>query len=506
MRHTLLLLSLALALLACSDDPKQPSALPAEDVGVDANADGANADDAGDDDAATDHDAANDAGPVATVDADDTDTGETPPNIAAVLDCGDTIPGGAGPGELQRYALDTTAFPDAVCNDGTPATVYFRPYRGEANRDRWVINLRGGGSCGSGASCAARWCSCATARKCPHAEVTTNFGTNNMSANLKDTTDGGGMLRRDHPQDDNPIEDYNQVRITYCSSDGWGGTRRNVIQETVNPVTGAPVRYSIHFLGRRILDSAVAVLRPDGADPLHFTLNGADTELPDLDDAVDVIIAGDSAGGAGVIANLDQLAGSLRAHNTRCAQGNDCPLEVRGVLDAIVGPDKSTFDYSEHVLGEFGVVDYSTWTQAAELSGRPRGQMSDESCQTWHETHRQGTVSECSDLSHVIRHHVTTPFFVRMALLDGLISNNYLKEMLIDPEFGALTLQIFALRLQQELSAFPMLSETAEEGAEMPVAPGVFAPECSKHDTIWDDAEVFDSTIPPLRRRPAPLV
>ena len=45
---------------------------------------------------------------------------------------------------LIRHDLDLEQFPEARCNDGTAAVFYFRPYEGEENRDRWVVQLQGG--------------------------------------------------------------------------------------------------------------------------------------------------------------------------------------------------------------------------------------------------------------------------------------------------------------------------------------------------------------------------
>ncbi len=45
---------------------------------------------------------------------------------------------------------------DAVCNDGSAASYFFREGRG-ANAARWLICLEGGGGCGSVETCNQRW-------------------------------------------------------------------------------------------------------------------------------------------------------------------------------------------------------------------------------------------------------------------------------------------------------------------------------------------------------------
>jgi hypothetical protein len=94
---------------------------------------------------------------------------------------------------------------------------------------------------------------------------------------------------------------------------------------------------------------------------------------------------------------------------------------------------------------------------------------------------------------------------VRMALLDQLIPGNYLEAGYSNPDLGELTLAKFAVILQRELSEFPNLPTAAEEGAAMIVAPGVFAPACTQHDTIHDNGEVHQTAITPAGGTPLHL-
>ena len=428
------------------------------------------------------------------------DTIESPPNISVALDCGAGPPQGPGnANELQRHELDAAAFPDAMCNDGSRAVFYYRPYVGEANRDKWLINLNGGGGCGGGQSCADRWCWCRSTQGpngCPFANATTNFSMANMNSDTRASIEGDGIWLRGDPERDNPMGDWNQVRVVYCSSDAWEGTRRDVPLDAVHPKTGAPVSYSIHFLGKRIIDAVLTTLRQDGRPPLQWTVGANPRVLPDLDDAAEVVLSGDSGGGAGVIINLDRVAATLRATNSACA-GASCPLVVRGLMDAIVGPEIARLDFSASTWAELGAPTYELFTEFQFMvPSAHHGAAHDESCLAWHAANgAPGSEHSCADISHVVRHHVTTPFFVRMALLDQLISGNYVDAGWADPELGALTVPKFALILQRELSAFPDLATTAEEGEHIPVAPGVFAPACMKHDTIHSSADVYQTTI-----------
>nr|MBP8298126.1 hypothetical protein [Burkholderiales bacterium] len=255
------------------------------------------------------------------------------PLISEALDCG-TLASAGGlaegslPAILQRHALDLAKFPDAQCNDGTGAVMYFRPYTGAANQDKWVIQLQGGGNCTYPEECAKRWCS-----------VDTNFGMTQMTANVapRRGINGNGILGRSSEQaivSGNPHEGYNHVLVRYCSSDNWSGTARDADFEAPHPVTGASTRMRAHFLGSRILDAAIATLRQDGVPALAYsgTNGGANggvaTAMPDLDAADEVLFAGASAGGAGVTANLDRIRDVLRAANTKCT-GATCPLVFR---------------------------------------------------------------------------------------------------------------------------------------------------------------------------------
>jgi hypothetical protein len=456
------------------------------------------------------------ASPDVVADAVRPDADPAAPNISVALDCGRGM-GGSGPGpanadSLQRAVIDTRAFPDAICNDGSPAAIYFRPYRGEANRNRWVINLRGGGGCGEGQSCAARWCGCVGMRLCPATpEATyTNFDRGNMISDGPASQLASGIFLRGDAARPNPLGDYNQVRVVYCSSDAWAGTRRAAPLVATHPVSGAPVAYTMHFLGSRILDAVLATLRQDGGRVAPYTLAGMNAPLPDLDDAAEVILAGDSAGGSGVINNLDRVTAALRARNTACPAGGACPLVVRGLIDAVVGPDKSRLTPSP--TGRVGMAGYTTYAAFATASAQRRagaqGYLGDESCRAWHAANLPGTDDVCSDEMHVVRHHLTTPFFVRMALRDGLISGNYFEEGWVAPALGPFDAMatVFARVLQVELSAFPMMRTTAEEGAGMTAAPGVFAPNCTKHDTINTDSEVYGVTVTPTGGRAARLL
>jgi Pectinacetylesterase len=401
------------------------------------------------------------------------------PTIDQALDCGRPSTAGllARAQELQRVDLDVTAFPGARCNDGTPATFYFRPGTTVAGRERWVIQLQGGGGCRSPDDCAARWCS-----------VDTNFGTTHMSSRAApaDGIRADGILEA-AAMFANPMATWNHVFVRYCSSDTWSGTSGPVVLDSHHPITGAPVTFQIEFNGRSILEAVVTLLRRDGSGPLTYRFGSGGT-LPDLDTARTVVLAGASAGGGGVANNADFLGDLLRANNA--CQGPGC-LEYRAVLDSTFGPDGADLDWTTSVpCAQDGLC---TWQQLIESGSTMFSRSGDTSCATWHAANDPANAWQCDSTDHTIRHHITTPMLVRMGLIDELISGNAIDSGVSVPGRGAMTLPLFAERVRSELAAHGQLLG-AEEGAAM-APPALYGPHCDKHEALSSNPSVFGVTI-----------
>lgn len=166
------------------------------------------------------------------------------------------------------------------------------------------------------------------------------------------------------------------------------------------------------------------------------------------------------------------------------------------MIDAIVGPDWSRLDFTQTDAAAMGLDTYDEVIRALASSTFNSTAVVDESCRAHHAP--LGTEAYCVDDTHVIRHHVTTPFFVRMALLDSLISSNYASDRLVDPDRGSFAdVEVFALALHDELAGFPSLPTSAEEAPAIDVPPGVFAPACANHDTIHDTTQTYGTRIDP---------
>jgi hypothetical protein len=423
------------------------------------------------------------AGDAAAVD------GGAVPLIGTGLPCGaPATVGGLRPGsDLQRHDLDGARFPEARCNDGTPAVLYYRPFEGAENRDRWVIQLQGGGGCADGASCAERWCS-----------YMMPFGTTQMSSNL--APQGGivadGLLNR--ARTENPLRNWNQVFLRYCSSDGWSGTRSDVVFDTVVPGTTTPARYRLHFNGAHVFDAAVRTLRQDGPAGLVYTLGGARTALPDLDEAATVLLMGASAGGAGTIRNADRFAATLRQHNTRCQGGGACPLRVGALIDSIVEPDRSAWDWSRSPeCTARRLCSYEAFLQNDYQRGSyvAYGARLEDSCERWHQANRPGEAWRCLDDAYAVQHHVTTPMLVRMGQTDSLFYRRAVDGMFGLPGMGTLTPGQFAAGVRAQLERVQNAQILAHERAMIRSPPATFGPSCPKHEAIGSDDSVFDVWI-----------
>jgi len=402
--------------------------------------------------------------------------------------------GGLGGGsELIRVDLDTSVFPSAVCNDGTTALMYVRRASEATHANKWVVQLQGGGGCTSGEKCADRWCS-----------VGTNFGAQKMSNQFAPErgTNGRGVLSN---RADNPFSGWNHVFVYYCSSDSWSGTRGQTAVDAAHPVAGgAPVAYDIHFNGANIVQAVTDTLRRDGVGPVTYTDAAMNSqELPDLDDATTVVLAGASAGGGGVVHNLDWFADQLNANNTACG-GASCPLEVMGIVD-------SSFPVSMRSLGLADTpmcLQDGFCTADAFVADKYVGVFTglwqsrvDESCVAWNDAQATGETHWCSDKNFVLENHITTPYVLRMGLTDSLVSGNMVDAGFTVPSLGnaPLTVALFADLVAAQLNALPGAVAAGNESADVTKVPGVFGPPCPGHETLSNNA-YFDVTVgtPPL--------
>lgn len=184
--------------------------------------------------------------------------------------------GAANPNQTQLVFVDTTKYPQAVCNDGTPAAYVLRPGAGAA-ASRWIISLQGGHDCYDDTSCSAR-----AANK---AEL---ISTGQLVTNPSLAPSLTGMLSSS-PSEDPDFYDATSVRVAYCSSDDWSGSKAGA--GTFNAADDT----TWNFQGHAILKAVIADLMANHG----------------LNQATEVMLTGESAGGVGVFANANTVAGLL---------------------------------------------------------------------------------------------------------------------------------------------------------------------------------------------------
>ncbi|XP_075035842.1 palmitoleoyl-protein carboxylesterase notum2-like [Mixophyes fleayi] len=177
--------------------------------------------------------------------------------------------------DMKLHLLKNTL---VTCNDGTPAGYYIR--EAKANK-RWIIFLEGGWCCYSKETCDVRY---------------KNAKRLMSSSDWPKTRKGTGILSP--RQDENPHWwNLNAVSVPYCSSDVWSGN----VSKSQNDFA---------FMGSIIIQEVIRDLVSKG-----------------IKQAKNVILAGSSAGGTGVLINIDRVA-SLVEELTADA------VQVRGLVDS----------------------------------------------------------------------------------------------------------------------------------------------------------------------------
>ncbi|CAH0553024.1 unnamed protein product [Brassicogethes aeneus] len=167
-----------------------------------------------------------------------------------------------------------------TCNDGSQSGFYLRK---SYTSKKWIIFLEGGWYCYDHHSCRTRWLR------------QRHYMT---SSQWPETRDIGGILSAN--MEENPFWwNANHVFIPYCTSDIWSGTR---IQST---------NEMFSFMGSSIVQQAIKDLIPLG-----------------LENSTDLLLTGSSAGGTGVMLNLDNVRELLHE------EYNLKQINVRGVTDS----------------------------------------------------------------------------------------------------------------------------------------------------------------------------
>lgn len=172
----------------------------------------------------------------------------------------------------QIVYLDTSKYPQAVCNDGSSAAYVLRPGTGAA-ATRWIISLQGGNECGDQPTCSAR------AANSPQ-----------LISTVPDQGNAGPLqlsgIQASDPTVNPDFYDATQVHPLYCSSDDWSGVKTGSGAFSASDVT------TWNFQGRAILSSIIADV----------------TAAHGFSNATEVLFTGDSAGGVGAFVNVNDVA------------------------------------------------------------------------------------------------------------------------------------------------------------------------------------------------------
>lgn len=311
---------------------------------------------------------------------------------------------------VHRVDIDNGAsgYPQAVCNDGTPAKFYVREGR-DADVDRWVIHLEGGAACDDEASCLERWCG--------------QQGIYDASLMSTDWDGNGATEYLDHGiqpglafySPDNDFSDWNHVYVPYCSSDGWLGTKTDL-----HPSNGSA--FTIDARGHTILYAVRSMLRKLGGNP-GWTAQGGYL-MPDIDDASEILFTGTSAGGYGALQNADWFVAPFAARSGLVV---DAGIDIadHALIDNEVWADTangaSINQYSHRI--ELELAKWATGGFYKRIDA-----FVDESCRAVYEP--MGRLDRCSIPPALLILNagvpfVSTPTFLRLDLEDNTLSDYY---------------------------------------------------------------------------------
>ncbi|HEX7182580.1 MAG TPA: pectin acetylesterase-family hydrolase [Thermoanaerobaculia bacterium] len=390
---------------------------------------------------------------------------------------------------LLRHTINTAVYTDAECNDGSPAVMYIRPanaaYAGNPivnPSSKWVIFLDGGASCQDADSCLLeRWCS-------GGGQIFDRAGKMSSQGAAQAIISPGGIFELVPPSPlINHFADYNHVLVHYCSSDNWIGSG-----EKLGLSTTTGTFFDIEFRGEAIVNAVFATLqagatRPDLAPAGNFYA----TQLPDLRDASEIILAAESAGGGGLRHHLDRLRESVIL-----PVATNPNVVVRGLIDAGAPPDMGGATLTYGAPGApVNYADFLLNFQEPVVRGFWEADDSalDQSClnPVWAPWHipAGGHPQVCYDTTYTLLNHITTPVFLRQDINDPLGKMRYVAWSLFPApdDFWSATFN--------QLTLFGSYAP-AVGGLEPPLAsPGVQGPKCGLHVAVQTNNGFFRHTV-----------
>jgi hypothetical protein len=398
----------------------------------------------------------------------------------------------AGDIPMLRHTIDQGSYPAARCNDGSPAVMYVRPANAAVAGNpiavpttRWLVFFDGGGGCLDEDDCLwTRWCS-GSGRVAPG--LVDRAGKMSSRGAIPAMRSPGGILRNPAPAGQERFEEYNQVWVHYCSSDNGIGSDDKLAAAPAHQPAGGGVTYDIAFQGEAIVNAVIDTLVKGTATPDPAAGEYYHTPLPDLHDATEVLIGGESAAGGLVRHHLDRLRAWLQT---------EIPgVVVRGVVDAGFTPDKTDplitwpattpTSYADYLVNVYEPIVRTFW--GADDSAL------DQSCldPVWAGDHNLvGSHPQvCYDTTYTQLNHVTTPVFLRMDIDDPLGQQQY-------THYG-----LYASRDLYWLAQYDQLQLYGGfgPGAGLLEAPdtetGVQGPRCRRHVAIQTNDGFYRHTV-----------
>ena len=306
-------------------------------------------------------------------------------------------------------------FAEAVrCIDGSRPAFYFHP----GDSDKWLFYIGGeGGPCSAANAPGECFDRITQGSSDPHAASLTSRWAPNY-------TDRGGMLSVDPAA--NPLYDYNKIVFEKCHV---GESGRGALFDTGTNAAGATFGYLEFHHGRRIWHTLFN----------YLAINSLALGLEDFNQASQIVLAGHSDQGKGMIYSGDALRDYLElnlfqeatpdirlaidGHVVPSLEGefsvgnNVCPADANGngrddFYDACTW--SGTLPPNDPVFGDDGFsitpfVSGRSWTR-----NNSHGAILDESCESMH----GADAPECHDQMHTMMNHLGTPFFTRMDIRD----------------------------------------------------------------------------------------
>ena len=391
---------------------------------------------------------------------------------------------GGGPDCLHRAVIDTNAFPNAVCNDGTPGVFYVRAGTGD-DVNKWVIHLQGGGVCQDGQSCSERWCGqqgIYTANK-----MSTDWNGDGIS-DMPAHAAAGGMASMNPA---NNFRTWTHVWAYYCSSDSWMGRNNNVA------FNGGVVPFTMHTRGHNILLAMRRMLRKkNAANPAWTAADGY--SVPNLDKATDIIFSGTSAGAKGAIMNVDWFLAPFTNANRYFVLDANMDMSDTALISNDVW-----IDTDNDGLGDNGYYSQRITDTVAEWA--PGGYFNDinaftdTTCRAFYEPINR--MDRCSQFSTMLRLNIggvpiiETETFARVDLSDTVLKKRYIEHpnphgfsLLIGGQSGTqINTDDFVVLMRQTLK---------ELYDDHDSVTGLIAPKCGQHVGLEDGHTFFFKATP----------